>query len=105
MDPKMKMKHEAMMNVLGEIADMAHEAMGHKLSGLKAKPYEGSESPEEEEAEKEGVASGKVSFPEHAKLEAKEQVSGYHADEQEDVDEDEDSDASKLLKLKSKLGK
>ena len=99
------MKQEAMLKVLQEIADMAHEAMGHKLSGLKAKPYAGSESPEEEAAEKEGVASGKVDFPTHAKMEAKEQVSGFHEDEQEDVDEDEDSDSAKLLKMKAKLGK
>lgn len=109
MDPK-SMKQEAMLKVLSEIADMAHSAMGHKLSGLKAKPYAGSESEAEEDAEKEGVASGKVSLTEHAKAEAKEFVKGGHPDKDEEPgeyeDEDgEENDATKLLKLKAKLGK
>lgn len=106
MDAK-AMKHEAMMKVLAEIADMAREAMGGKLSSLKAKPYAGEESGAEEEAEKEGVASGKVSFPEHAKKEAGEVVKGLHADAEEEPGEygEEEDDSAKLLKLKAKLGK
>ena len=66
------------------------------------------ESEDEEDAEKELLASGAEDLPTHAKMEAKEQVKGFHADESDDPLEDEegeDSDASKLLKLKAKLGK
>jgi hypothetical protein len=95
------MKHEAMLNVLQEIADMAHEAMGHKMSGLKARPYAGEESEAEEEAEAQLVADGKVSPKQHAAKEAEE----HGSEEEYESEEGEDSDAAKLLKMKAKLGK
>lgn len=95
------MKHEAMLNVLQEIADMAHEAMGHKLSGLKAKPYAGDESEAEEEAEAQAIVDGKVSPKQHAANEAAE----HGGEEEYESEEGEDSDAAKLLKMKAKLGK
>lgn len=48
----MNAKHEAMLKVLSEIADMAHEAMGHKLSSLKEKKPAISVEIEQEDGEK-----------------------------------------------------
>lgn len=91
MDAKMKMKHEAMMNVLSEISDMAKSAMGSKLSGLK-KPSVSVEI--EQEDGEEDMGSGEYSMGEEAKDEAASM----------DKTSPED-DKMKLLKAKAMMGK
>lgn len=91
MDAKMKMKHEAMMNVLSEISDMAKSAMGSKLSGLK-KPSVSVEI--EQEDGEEDMGSGEYSAGEEAK------------DEAASMDKPSDEeDKMKLLKAKAMMGK
>lgn len=92
MDAKMKMKHEAMMKVLGEIADMAKSAMGSKLSGLKDKPAISVEI--EQEDGEEDMGSGEYPVGEEAASEAK------------SMDKpSEEEDKMKLLKAKAMMGK
>lgn len=91
MDAKMKMKHEAMMNVLSEISDMAKSAMGSKLSSLK-KPSVSVEI--EQEDGEEDMGSGEYAAGEEAKGEAASM----------DKPSDEE-DKMKLLKAKAMMGK
>lgn len=105
MDAKMKMKHEAMANVLSEIADMARSAMGSKLSGMK-KPSVSVEI--EQEDGEEDMGSG-----EYAMGEEEGSGSGEHPmgmDEAKSISSSMDKtspedDKMKLLKAKAMMGK
>lgn len=85
MDAKMKMKHEAMMNVLNEIAGMANSAMGEKMSGMK-KPHVSVEIEQEDGEEDYGSEMAKS--------------------ESESMDKpSEEDDKMKLLKAKAMMSK
>jgi len=91
MDAKMKMKHEAMMNVLNEIAGMANSAMGEKMSGMK-KPHVSVEI--EQEDGEEDMGSGEYAIGEEAKSEA---------DSMDKISPEDDK--MKLLKAKAMMSK
>jgi hypothetical protein len=85
MDAKMKMKHEAMMHVLNEIAKMANSAMGEKMSGMK-KPNVSVEIEQEDGEEDYGSEMAKS--------------------ESESMDKpSEEDDKMKLLKAKAMMSK